>query len=111
MRSKFVLIVGCIIVAAWVVGITAFLVLDAMSNPLRLQLLNSGIGVGGRIGTTTVVLVSAVVGVITGVLLVAFAVRRSRQQLSVDGGEEQGWLATIREALELKRRTSRGKRG
>ena len=97
MRSRFLWITGCIVIALWAIGMAVWLLDDAAKDPLRLDL--SQPGFIGRIGTTTTPFVKAIVFTLFLVTFVAFVVRIARTRTTVHRERPASMLDDFRDRL------------
>ncbi len=97
MRSRFLWITGCIVIALWAIGMAVWLLDDAAKDPLRLDLYHPGFI--GRIGTTTTPIVKAIISTFVLVVLIAFVVKVARTRTSVHRERPVSMLDDIKERL------------
>ena len=97
MRSRFVLIAGCVVIALWAIGMAVFLVHDAAEDPLRLEI--SEPGLPGRIDTTTTAIVEAIVMIVILAVLVVLAIKRARTRTKEHPERRMSMLDEIKERL------------
>jgi ABC-type Fe3+ transport system permease subunit len=103
MRSRFILIGGCVVVALWAVGMAIHVFFIAADDPLRLDLSDPNlVGRVNRVGTTSTAIVSAIVIIVVLILLIAFAIKRSRTRLDRTPERQVSLLGDIREMLSSK---------
>lgn len=101
MRNKYVLIVGCVIVALWAIGMSVMFAIRILDDPFELQINNPGFL--GPLGTTTANLAFGAISIVALVILVAWAIVRSHEQIQESERDQRkkgnNLLVALREHL------------